>query len=1181
MLHSAHVSSRSRRLLRNILIAVPVLFVLIFIAAEIILSTDLPRNLVISAVEKQLGLRITANSLSTGVFGHTTLEDVTVTLPLADKAFLAIPVLKLNHTWLPGILFGFFTIHDISIDHPRLEVLQEPNGSWNLQEVAQLLARTGGGGNSAQQSNQPNQPNEIPLLPALDVSDAQIVVTDNQRRSTTLEHLQITGRSDGPLVWQYTAAIPGQLDLNGKLAPGGPWAHRLDIQIKNARSWLTPWISSWPSSAQLQARWDGRIDSGNLLGRFEILHSNFNSLSITGPFEVASGESNATVSPVGVLVSNDPSHSLDTRIASGDIVFSAGGIEFQNLGLECARGRASLDAKYTFADGSASLHAVWRDMAMPSAVTQSGDLQLDYTSPLGQPRFTATLQNQGTARFGKWDAQLSLNGAGDNLTDLSLSLYAQKLSFESNSGKSLNFSGLTADLSGYPGGLLLRDLRIGHAHPLNGQGGYSIADRTSWLSFDGHGVPLPLPGEPVNTLAVDLNLWTNPKRIHLQQFYLNTGMFSAYANGDYVYNIPKPLKAHAYLTENPTFASPDAAPQPFRGLLQSTIDLNGTIAPLDLVLTGSARGNDVYIGQRPLGDVNLNLAGYFRDDLVYISSQDVQVLGGTWNVSGYWPASDSLFHIDNLSVEHLSLPLAADTDNIAGTLDGKCSIDVHDLTPDGIAVDGSFDIHNLVLGNPQRTAAAKYLTFDEVQVSSARLEYGTIDIKPISVVRKIGPTTGQANLSLYTTLEHPRNLTIGIDAHSWPVQATTSSSPTTFPSPGTPGEGQGEGSCLLSATGSVDLDLAAISAFGHLNLQADTSWDSQSIGQLKASVNLDRRSADIDDIEIKTLDGNAAGSAFFNLDKPFTTRLNLGWKNLDLAALKPIAPRLSSISGKADGFLQVQPATTPRPLGPLAIDLQFHSRGIRFQNFNIGDLQTHAFLGPDRVVLDDSPNRPSQIAVAGGTIRFWGRVARHDADVYQSLAQFNLQNLQLDSLLPAGAKNARTPGLLSGQITILGRPRHFDLATGQGTLTLTQSDLAGTGAISLVYDLMHLSHNAKKPTGSGQIDFTIQNRNATITAMHYFDKGSEIRLSGDIVDLPSLPHSPINLIVVGSARPLASIGIPGFADFDAALGTIQHDAFTVQVTGYLDHPKQKPIPFADIGQEMKNLLFGDVHAATE
>ncbi len=81
-----------------------------------------------------------------------------------------------------------------------------------------MLARAGGGNNAAKSNPQPN---EIPSLPMLDVTDADVTVADNQQHSTTIEHLQITGRPDGALVWQYHAAVPNQLDLTGKLAPGG------------------------------------------------------------------------------------------------------------------------------------------------------------------------------------------------------------------------------------------------------------------------------------------------------------------------------------------------------------------------------------------------------------------------------------------------------------------------------------------------------------------------------------------------------------------------------------------------------------------------------------------------------------------------------------------------------------------------------------------------------------------------------------------------------------------------------------------------------------------------------------------------------------------------------------------------------------------------------------------------
>ena len=1181
--------SHFRRRWRNLLFAIAAPLLLLFVVAEIVLATDLPRHLVVSLLEKQLGLRLSAGSLSAGLFGHTTLNDVTVTLPLADKAFLEVPTLKLRHTWLPAIIFGSFNVYQITIEHPRLTVLQNAQGSWNLEEVAQLLGRLGGG-QSAQQTKPSD--NDIPTLPNINVDDAQVLITDNQRRTATIDGLGVTGYQLGPLVWQYHATVADRLEINGKLAPGGAWAHEVDLHIQNAQPWFSPWISSWQNSAQFQAHWTGRIDSGNLLGRLDIEHADYDSVSVTGPVEFASGDAKTTLHPVGILVST-ASKSFDARIDGGNILFTSGGIQSQNVGIECARGRAALDGQYNFADNSASMHVAWRDVALPSSAIQSGDFQCSYSDPLGQPRFSATLQNQGHLNEGTWNALVYLNGSGSNLKDLSLWVNARNLRFDSASGKTLDLSGLTADVGAYSDGLLLRDLSVGTNHPITGSGGYSIAKKSAWLSLDGR--VWPLPGESSNILNIDLNLWENPQRIHLQQLYLSSGAVSAFIDGDYVYNLPKPINAHAWLAEKARFVSNGQTEQ-FRGALQSTIDLAGTLYPPDLVLTGSARGRDVHVGSRPLGNVKLDLVGYFRNNEISIGSKDVQLLGGAWTIDGQWPIHDTTFRIDNLSVKHLSLPLATANNSIGGTLDGKWSIDVRDFSPDGIIIDGSAAIHNLVIGGASSTMA-QYLTFDDIQIGNMHVENSIVSVDPVSLTRKIGDHSGAADLQLYTSLDQPEQLTVALSAKAWPVIPP-----------------DGPAMSLISARTNFDLDLGTRSVAGHLELGADvlpqmspTSAPSQGIsattnaadgvaaqnspatrqptttsqpevtplGHFEASIDLNRRQLNVTHIGIKTLGGTATGDGFYDLDSPFTSRVALDWKNLNFAALKAFSPALTTLSGTADGSLRIAPATTPRPLEPLAINLQVQPHRIIFKNFSFGNFQASAFLGPHRFVLDNSPVHPTQIEFAFGVIRFWGRIARHDDDVYQTLLEVNLLNLELESLIPPGAKVARTPGRLSGQFTIVGRPKTPNLAFGSGTMTLSQSDLAGTGPIATLYNLMNVGHNANKPTGSGDIEFTVQQEGATITAMRYFDKGTEVRISGQIKNLSKIPACPIALIAAGSARPLSSVHIPGVADFDEALGAIQHDVISVRITGTLDHPLTKKILFGDITGDMKNLLFGD------
>jgi hypothetical protein len=1130
------------------------LLVLIFIVGEIVFLTDLPRNLVVNALQKQLGLKIAVKSLSTGWLGNTTLHDLAITLPLADKAFLDVPEMRIKHSSLPWlILTGSISVDSIAIEHPQFAVAQDASGSWNFQEVAELLARAGGSKNTSGNSDA-NSGNGIPQLPRLDVNDATLVITDNDGRSTTIANLSISGRPDGPLVWNYQAGVPNQLDISGKVAVGGVWNHQIKLKLQDVGSWMSPWVKSWPRSAHLSALWMGQIADGQVSGRLDFDDAVYGSSTISGPVDVSIQDNGATLQPDGLLIANSSASSLSARVDSGQILLNGSDIESKQLSVAFGGGRASIDGKVFLSDGSANLHAAWRDVALPASVAQSGDLSVDYTPSLGQPRFTAVLSSQGASKSLGWDSQIDLNGTGDSLGTLSLGVTAQKLRFDSPGEKSfIDLSGLVAQLSRSGDGLSLTDLHLGNSHPLSGHGGYSFATGTAWLSFDARGWPIPHAG--TGTLNLDFNMWSDASRVHLEQLYLSSGMMSVYGNGEYVYNLPKPVSAHFYFYELPQFASAQEQSDPFRGLLQGNLDLEGTLKPAEISITGAASGADVHIGQRPLGDLTFAMRGNLRDGQVSLASKDIQFLGGEWNVSGQWPVNNSLLRLDTVSVRHLSLPLALARKDVTGQLDGKWSVDIRQFNPNGVFVQGSAVVSNLAIGAHKPDGSDAVFAADGIQLPKIQLEDGQIDIKRITMVRKMSGVSGRASGRISTTLAHPAELSIKVDASSWPIY------------PGNAGA-----LCVLSGKGNVDLDLKAGTALGHLDARDDTSLASKSLGQIDAAVDFNRREINASKIEISALGGSASGHAAVDLDNLFQAQGRLDWKDVDLSKIEGITPNLAGLTGKVKGSLEVHPATVPRPLQPLAVELHILTDKVRWGQIGLGDLQTFVYVGPHRVVLDDA--RSSQIAFAGGLVQFWGRVSRHPGDLYQSLVQVNLQQLDLDAIVPNSSKVARTPGILSGVITVVGRPGAPELAFGEGHLVLARSDLAGTGPIAILYNLMHFGHDASKPQGFGTIDFTVQRRNVSISAMRYLDRGAEVHGAGVIRDLTKLARSPIDLTLVGSARPLQSISLPGVSDIDDALNAIQRGAVTVHVTGTLDHPMTKRVLFSDIGQEMQNILIG-------
>src|SRR5579863_2662768 len=80
---------RLRRWLWRIAVFLIGTALLVGIVIQLVLWTGLPKSIVVSQVEKGLGLRMGAASVSSGWLGHTTLHGVKLALPLseADQSF--------------------------------------------------------------------------------------------------------------------------------------------------------------------------------------------------------------------------------------------------------------------------------------------------------------------------------------------------------------------------------------------------------------------------------------------------------------------------------------------------------------------------------------------------------------------------------------------------------------------------------------------------------------------------------------------------------------------------------------------------------------------------------------------------------------------------------------------------------------------------------------------------------------------------------------------------------------------------------------------------------------------------------------------------------------------------------------------------------------------------------------
>src|SRR5690606_2727131 len=104
-------SRRKRRWLRWLfkLLFAFLLFgaLVIAIFTYIFSQSDIPRQLVVGVIQRQLGLRMAADDVRVGWLGRATLDEVALALPLAEEAFFQVPRMEVDITALPLVLLGW------------------------------------------------------------------------------------------------------------------------------------------------------------------------------------------------------------------------------------------------------------------------------------------------------------------------------------------------------------------------------------------------------------------------------------------------------------------------------------------------------------------------------------------------------------------------------------------------------------------------------------------------------------------------------------------------------------------------------------------------------------------------------------------------------------------------------------------------------------------------------------------------------------------------------------------------------------------------------------------------------------------------------------------------------------------------------------------------------------------
>ena len=639
------------------LVALITLLVVVIVTAQIVFTTTIPKQIVIAQVEKILGLRVTAASLSTGWLGHTTLRDVQVSLPLSEKAFCTVRALRVSHTNLPLLaLTQSITIYSIDLDRPILTVTQDRFDRWNLQDVAELLLKLGGQ-NQAQQT--PGKSSPL-VLPNVGVSDGDIELTDNKNRHASLTPLVMIGSSEN-LVWTYDASMNSpdgeSAAFSGRVVPSNNFTHEVKFQISGLAPLLKPWIANFDPTAKIGGSWKGALADGGVSGRLLLDNLQYSAIAAEhGDFTVRVANGAVIVGPSSLSAHAENRPLLSLNVTGGSIRADAASAKIDQLNLTAFGGQVRLDGTLAFADLSGKLSASWNQLHPAKGVDSTGSVTAT-VQPQWPARHTVTaeLVSNGSALGSPYSTDIHINAAGTNWDAATVTVDAPTLRYDWKTP--LRLDGLVAHLISDPGKIALTDVSISRLGPsagtVAGSGALTFDAKNPdlshydwWAYFTGQNLTVPpIPNSTVQPppVAGSFDAWGNQQDACLRNAYAVIGSIFATADGVYHISNPKPVDANVFIAELSTPAtSPTTAPSFVQGHLRGDAHLTGTVAPLELAMEGQLHGRGLIIGDRPLDNVDVKCMGTADRSHVVIDSDELHLLGGQWKLHAQVPGNHEM-----------------------------------------------------------------------------------------------------------------------------------------------------------------------------------------------------------------------------------------------------------------------------------------------------------------------------------------------------------------------------------------------------------------------------------------------------------------------------------------------------------------------------------------------------------
>jgi hypothetical protein len=1187
------------------------------VTVQLVLWSDVPRRIVVAELEKQLGLRVEAEKLSTNWWGQTQLRNVSLSLPLGKEAFVRVPRMEVRHTWLvPLLLRRPLNVKSLTLEEPTLVVQQDRAGHWDILEVLDLLQRTGGKEQAQAATGSGAAQAAVPatmVLPEIHLRNGSLRLMPWNGQPVDIRGIAVEGKPSGRLVWLYEAQAGDPAggengrgpfaSVKGEVAPGGDWPHVLKAEVRNMRPWvqsLAPW---WPERAAADVTWDGRLQGDTVTGLLEVGSLHAMDFEAHGSMDVTATTGRAALQPRTLTLTTPYAAVARVQMRGGSIAAAADGVEVENLDVGTMGGRVAVGGRFNWARGDGQARLAWADLQPLPGWTLAGDAGLTLSGMThGELAVNATrrvgidLRTRAQTPAGQLEttAEVRANGSAWNSLD-----WEADIGRAAWSGSTpVEVTGVAARGRVTPAAVTLASLTAKGPGSISGSGEYHYADGTWTATVRAQDLPIP---QTPDTAQIALDARGDREAVKLQQAILRAAGVTAEATGTYVYALPKPLDLEVQLQETtfnppravarngsgpPTTTAADAPADRsvrLQGKVRGTGRLRGTISPLALDIQGRLMAQDLALRTRHLGDAEVEVSGGLTDQALQLATTEMDVLGGTWNWSANYPFATRRATV-RVRVDHLPLADVAEALQLHVDVDGPASTTqpatANASSPAGVPMlrgvaTGTLTIETpgldlaqargdgmVRIDGPQvqlRTSAVPPLAAQSAQ-AHIMIADGRLEISPEARqgdLPKSGVDGGEGVLRgrLTADLREPERITAQLRLDDWILRY-----------------GKKEGRMRLSGDVQGTVDVRTVSGNAEARTRTELWYEGQRIGQIGAAATLAGRVVNVSQLGADLLGGKLEGSARVNLDNLVASNATLQWQDLDAERLALFQPLLDGAAGTYSGSITVAPDRDPRALEPLKATAVLTSRGGNYRGIPIGDGRAEVYASPTRLVL----NR-SVLDIAGGRVTLWGRTIQRNGQWTTNQFRIAAEKLDLNTIVQSLRPGSEEMiGLVSGEMDTLGDPRRPHALSGGGTLRIEQSDLVNSDIVAALYSALNIGATGRQTAGHGRMTFRFEQGDAHINELYYFNRGVQIRGTGVVKDVLNLPNSPIDLTAAGTARPLRDVKLPLLTDLDEIIGVLQSHVTTVRATGTLADPQVVPLLLEEAGQDLKEILLGEV-----